>query len=208
MRTRFQLPVLFLLVLLAACASSPPPQRYVLESLPPATSPAERQGPAIGFANIVLPAYLDRMAVVNRSGNRLLFEDSQRWAEPLFDAVPRVLIANLSALLTDAHIVQAPWGAQSRPDLKLGIRISRLEAVENKSVELRASWTIMDQEESVILSNEAELSTPVLLDMTPVDETSAVVTAHTKALIALARVIAADISAVDISKAAKKDAGN
>jgi uncharacterized lipoprotein YmbA len=195
MRNTFHLFFLFMLVLLAACAASPSPQRYVLESMPLATTPVDRQGAAIGIGTIVLPAYLDRLSIVHRNGNRLTLDDSQRWAEPLFDAVPRVLLANLSALLTDARMVQAPWGAQSRPDLKLVLRISRLEAVDNKTVELRASWSILDQQEKVLASNEAELSTPIVIDMTPADETSAIVTAHTKVLIALSRVIAKDITA-------------
>jgi len=196
MRTRFHLFVLFLSLLLAACAASPPPQRYVLESLPPVAVPVERQGASIGIGTIVLPAYLDRLPIVHRHGNRLTLDDSQRWAEPLFDAVPRVLLANLSVLLTDARMVQAPWGAQSRPDFKIVLRIGRLEAVDNKTVELRASWSILDQQEEIILSNEVELSNPIVVDMTPADETSAIVTAHTKVLIALSRIVAEDASAV------------
>jgi uncharacterized protein len=203
MRFRFSLlNVLLLSGCLAACGVSPPAQYFVLESLPDSNvqkisaQKGDRQSPSIGLSKVSMPAYLDRLPIVRRQGAALSFDGYQRWAEPLAEAVPRVLTENLSVLLPDDRIVQQPWTAQSRPDWRLTVSIDRLEAMNDKSVELHARWVLLDQEGKTVSSKEAGFSESINISSVSTDDMVAIVAAHSKTLAALSRAISQDISAL------------
>lgn len=129
-------------VWLAACAAGGAPPRLLrLPIDPPAAAPPRAmEAPAWQLAEPVqLPAYLDRETVVLPSGSTGL-----RWAEPLRDALPRLLRSDLAAWRG-----VRTWGAP----LPAGLVVARRLRVEvlafdvlpgARAVRLRAQWTLED----------------------------------------------------------------
>ena len=177
---------------LAGCAGSPPVHYYALESTPlesmtvPAAVPGQRES-VIGVGSISLPAYLDRLPIVQRNGAALHFDEAERWGEPLADAVPRVLAANLAAQLPGQRIVQQPWSRTAQPDWKLTVRVDRFEAVEGNVV-LQASWSVQDREGKLVANRGLQLSQPC-----EGRDTIALVKAHSQALAEFSAALADDI---------------
>lgn len=183
----------WLLAFLAGCAGSPPP-RYVLDPLPATDQGADTgKGVTIGIGKIALPAYLDRLPIARRKGNRVLLDENQRWAEPLTDAVPRVLAANLSVSLPSASFLQQPWTQQNRPDWKLFVRVNRLETVDDLAVELDARWSVLDRGGKVVLNGYSALAEPLPGGGLDSGDLTAVVKAHNAALATLSQKISEDL---------------
>lgn len=193
------LPGLLLALSLVGCATSPATQRYVLESLPITAGAAvvERRGLAVGVGQVTLPAYLAQDAIVQRRGNRLLLDESRRWAEPLGEAVPRVLAVNLANLLPTHRIVQQPWTLQGRPDWKLMLRIDRFEALDGRLL-LQATWSLLDPDGRVVRSRQGDFSKPLAGEAV-----ADIVAAHSEALAALSEAISDDIRQLPPSAAAR-----
>jgi hypothetical protein len=190
-----------LLVCITACnVSSPVPQQYVLESLPPVASQSPQQNGqqsvTIFIGKMVLPAYLNRLPIVRRNGNRVLLDDSQRWAEPLADAVPRVLENNFITLMPDASFLLPPWKQEYQFNWRVLVRIDRLEAVNDELVELDARWTILDNKSKTVLNRQLSLVEPIVKEKQANGDMNAIVTSHNAVLVALGRAISVDLRAL------------
>src|SRR5512143_1196413 len=90
---------LLLTLVTGGCAGSSPPKLYTLS--PVGTAGAERSPqvpPAvIAIASVNLPDYLDRPQIVTRqSAYELQLAPDDRWAAPLYDLVPRVLVEDIT----------------------------------------------------------------------------------------------------------------
>lgn len=191
-----------LLAGITACTvSSPVPQQYALQSLPAVArhnaqqseqSP-EQQAVTIFIGKMVLPTYLNRLPIVRRNGNRVLLDDSQRWAEPLTDAVPRILENNVMALMPEASFLLPPWKQGYQFNWRVLVRIDRLEAVNDESVELDARWTILDNQSKTVLNRQLSLVEPIVNGKQGNGEMNAIVTSHNAVLVALSRAISVDL---------------
>jgi len=139
-----------LLATLAACGGpqAPPPQYYQLRLAPPVAVPAAV--PASGVWQVLspvrMPEYLERDVMWLPTGHAGLQPLPQhRWAEPLSDAVPRLLLHDL-ALLRGADRV---WGGNLPSGVVLAYQL-RLEVMElsvtedRRGVHLRARCTATD----------------------------------------------------------------
>ena len=148
---------------LAGCGTAlPPPQLYQLRAAPPlglATppTPATPTLPA-GAADaravptlqlllpVALPELLDRDAIVlpqGQAGVQAL--SGHRWAEPLRDAVPRLLRQDLAALLGNGKVWVAPLPAGVVVQRLLRVDVLALQADSTRSsVQLQARWTLSD----------------------------------------------------------------
>ena len=87
----------FVLALLPAClgllacvaSNTPNPVRYTLTPLAPECDAA---APAVPFARIAVPAYLDTPQIVTRkSDNVVVINEAKTWAEPLARSIQRAL---------------------------------------------------------------------------------------------------------------------
>lgn len=133
--------------LLWGCSSSPTITWYQLRAEPPATAPAPRaNSPVWQLLAVQLPGYLDREAVLQPSGRAALTAlPAARWAEPLRDAVPRLLLGDLARLRGSASVYAGalPPGVVAARQLRVDIQ--RLDAeVGGQSVVLSARWWLQD----------------------------------------------------------------
>lgn len=178
--------------LLAACSSSPPLQYFQLRADPPAgaaapTTPSASTG-RWQIGPVQLPEYLDRDTLLlptGQAGLRAL--NGQRWAEPLRDAVPRVLRMDLARLRGADQVWAIPTPAGVSIARQLRVEIQQLDATEDGSaVVLQARWWLLDPAGAVPAEvHDSRLSAPAR-SAAPDD----LVAAHRAVLWLLARDIA------------------
>lgn len=181
-------------VLLAACANpSPPPQLYQLRSEPPsAVAPPPAAGAlSLQLLPLSLPELLERDAILvslGRSGVAAL--PGHRWAEPLRDAVPRLLRQDLALWLGLGQVWAAPVPAGVVVQRQLRVEVLTLQADESRrAVQLQARWTLSDPSGAApVLTRVETLSAPV-----QGAEVDAVVAAHRAVLWRLAEAVAAGV---------------
>jgi uncharacterized lipoprotein YmbA len=157
-------------------------------AVPGAAAPAAAADPGVAreplhlALPVAMPAYLDRETVMVAQGAATLRAlPDLRWAEPLRDAVPRVLRIDLQRLLGMPPAQAAPAAR------RLGVQIQGLElSADQRSLRLRANWSITSAASPASArQGEADFEVPA----TPGAE--GVGLAHRQALARLAESIAA-----------------
>lgn len=124
----------------AGCGSSPPMRHYVL-SAEAAPSP-EPGATRVSVGPVTIPDLVDRPDLVVRAGpNRVEIAGQDRWGEPLRDAVPRVLAANLQRRLGPRFSVAEGRQAAS---IRVAIDIRQFDATPGAEVILHADWSVRD----------------------------------------------------------------
>ena len=139
---------------LAGCATpSPPTQWYELRlDTPAAPAPAPASPAAAGVWELApqvrLPGALDRdTLVVARADAGLEPLVGHRWAEPLREAVPRVLLHDLQRLHGADRVWAAPAPAGVAVTRRLRVEILALQADAGRSrVRVAARWWWLDAE--------------------------------------------------------------
>ena len=152
-------------VLLTACASTPT-HFYTLEaqSRPPvATSTSSAKKTLIGIGPLTLPALLDRKGIVTRADNNSVqIAEFDQWAAPLQNNVIAVISKNVAALQPNAIVRAYPWGVYGNVDYRVIIDITRFDTQLGKSVNLEASWAIMEEKNHTIVGNgQTKLQQPL-----------------------------------------------
>jgi uncharacterized lipoprotein YmbA len=124
----------------AACASSP--ATLVTLSAPDRGAHhavGRGAGPTILLRPVIVPAYLDNFpVVVGRTGNTLIVSKDTEWAEPLRDAVARVLRDALSQRLGASRVLIAGDGRV--PDADLSTEFLALDPRQG-ALRLDAAWS-------------------------------------------------------------------
>ena len=134
--------------LLAGCAvtSAPPPALYQLRSEAPAAVVPVTTTHVLQLTAVTLPEVLERDALVvsqGQSGVQAL--PGHRWAEPLRDAVPRLLRQDLARLLGDTRVWAAAVPAGVVVTRQLRVEVQTLQtAADRTAVLLQARWTLSD----------------------------------------------------------------
>ncbi len=134
--------------LLAGCASNnaPPPALYQLRSEAPAAVAPVASTHVLQLQSVTVPEVLDRDALVVSQGQAgVQALPGHRWAEPLRDAVPRLLRQDLALLLGDARVWAAavPAGVVVTRQVRVDVLVLQTAADRN-AVQLQARWTLSD----------------------------------------------------------------
>jgi uncharacterized lipoprotein YmbA len=146
-------------LLLHGCTSAPP-RFHTLAPMPPAIAPAAGESggtstpcssiktPSAERLNSILlehatiPAEVDRMQLVLReTSTRLTIRETDRWAAPLRDQIPNVLVADLRQVLPGASISNAPLLLASPAPVRLNVDIEEFSALAGREVTVRARWS-------------------------------------------------------------------
>ena len=133
------------LAVLGGClgGDSPPSRFYLLSPLPASESPAATDGLAIGVGPVAIPDYLNRGQIVTRAGeNQLELAEFDRWAEPLQKNLSRVLVLNLSTLLSTDRVALHPWNRSTLMDYQVIVDVGRFEPGADGEISLLARWSI------------------------------------------------------------------
>jgi uncharacterized lipoprotein YmbA len=149
--------ILLLLLPCVACSRSKMGSYYVLESQ--AFEPERPKGPSIGIGPVVLPKYTDRINVVTSGGpQRMVLTEQNLWAEPLSEAVTRVLAENLSALLATDEVHVRPW-PQGVVQYSVGVNVLRLTGKLGGKAEVQALWTV-SRGDDILVAKRTNLERP------------------------------------------------
>ncbi len=185
---------------LAGCAASAPPAQWLRLPADAGTSPMPPPDPSTAaqvwqlVGAVALPGHLDRDAVLVPSGNvgnagnaGLQPLPGVRWAEPLRDAVPRLLRGDLARAL-GSPLWLAPLPPGVRPTRQLRVELLALDVgSDGRSVVLQARWSVADASgASAPRLGEAALQVPA-----GGSDGAALAAAHRQALQQLAQRIAA-----------------
>lgn len=136
--------------LLTACARPPVATHwYELRSPPPGPVPVARAGDGALWevaSKVVLPGALDRETLVVASGAASLQPlTGHRWVEPLRDAIPRLLVADLAVLRGPGLVWRAPVPPGVNPARRLRVEIVTLMAdTGRQTLRLQARWWLTD----------------------------------------------------------------
>ncbi len=157
-----------LLAALGGCLGSSPPSRfYLLSPLPTQEAPSKAaSGLAIGVGPVALPEYLNRTQIVTRAGeHKLELAEFDRWAEPLGKSFSRVLVLNLSTLLSTDRITLHPWNRSTPIDYQVTVDVARFEAEGDGTASLLVRWSLVDAaERRTLLMRKSTFSEPIASD--------------------------------------------
>lgn len=136
-------------LLLAGCAATapPPPRLLVLPLQAPQPAPSAPPGEPWQLVEPVrLPAYLDRDALMRpRADGGASASESERWAEPLRDALPRLLRADLAAWRGGTRTWGSPLPPGQPVDARLRVDVLQMDLLPGgNAVRLVAQWTLED----------------------------------------------------------------
>lgn len=184
--------------LLTACARPPVAMHwYELRSQPPVPVPAARAGDGALWevaSTVGLPGALDRETLVVASGAAGLEPlTGHRWVEPLRDAIPRLLVADLAVLRGPGLVWRAPVPPGVNPARRLRVEIVSLMADAGRhTLRLQARWWLTDSRPGAAAPALGQADIDIPLASASVDALAA---AHRLALWQLAVRIAESVPA-------------
>lgn len=177
---------------LGACSvlPSPDPPRYEYLVLTTATPAAPvTGGVAVAIDDVRLPAYLERAELVTRlSDNQIQFSPRARWAEPLSNAVPRVLADDLATALAGAGVRVVARGGDA--DLALDVAVDQLEGPPAGPVRVRARWSLRRSGQRALAGSGQLTADEPVAPRGPSTDTAA---ALSRLLVRLSVALAADV---------------
>ena len=150
MMSRFSVPrtslaLGLLVIILLGCSHTPATRYYDLGPLPERGVPERSEAcVSVGVGPVKIPEYLDRSGIVTRvTSNELTVAEFNKWAEPLDESFPRVLVENLSSLLCTKTVLIFPWKGSIPLDYRIYVDVIRMDGKLGESAVLDVSWTIM-----------------------------------------------------------------
>jgi uncharacterized lipoprotein YmbA len=185
--------------LFSGCGGTGPSRFYTLNSLNGmeavlTVSPEKRISVLVNPVEI--PDYLDRPQIVTRTGrNELTIAEFDRWTGSLREDIERVLIENLSILLSQSpvSVVSAKWGMPLH--YRLAVNVTRFDVVPEGNVELKAQWTLVGKDRQQILVRESSIRESI-----EGKDYSARVSAMSRSIEKLSRNIAQEIQSVSLNR--------
>jgi len=152
MNRKVRIVVTLLFLIIAGCGSSPAVHYYTLDTIDNRLAHDDADSPIIAVGAFRIPEYLNRSQMVTRgAGAEIIVDDFNRWAEPLDDALHRVLASNLDVLLESVIVVAYPAAAVVHINHRLVGRIDRFNSGQDGLVVLDVQWGIVDSTGAVTL---------------------------------------------------------
>ena len=145
---------LFAASLLVACGSSPPVTYYHLDATGSATHVSPDGQPAfLAIGPLRVPDYLTRPQLVTRGpGASMIVDDFNRWAEPLDQALHRVLAINIDSQMDELTVVAFPYSSLIEVDYRLLGTVERFDVDQGGQAVLVAQWGVADMDGTVLVS--------------------------------------------------------
>lgn len=142
-------PVVWFCVFLAGCARSPQVNFYTLAPLTQSVAGSPPPPFSVAVAAVTLPDVVDRpQLVLFTDSSRVRILESHRWAEPLKNAIPRLLAENLSRLLGTESVSCYPQSTSQTADYRITVDVLRFESSAS-TVLLEALWTVRTAAQTV-----------------------------------------------------------
>ena len=152
------LPILFLAGCVSLPASVSSPTHFYRLELPEAFS-SVTQNPLVSPSKLLVKvrvsdALRSPMMILARSDYELVYEDTQRWAEPLGDGMTRLLAGELRPDFAEVEVTPVPSGYVC--DYRVEVTIDKLWGTPKGEVALEARWSVDDSHDTpLILGSKA-----------------------------------------------------
>jgi uncharacterized protein len=147
----------------------------------------------VSVSRVAIPGIVDRPQIVARvASNNVEIFDFHRWAEPLQEAIPRVIAGDLSAQLGSGYSVAAGVMPGLPPDLRISVDVQRFEAVMGTGVTVDALWSVRPA------TGEARTGRSVIEERALEGGHADIAAAYSRALAGVAREIAAAVKAAPV----------
>jgi uncharacterized protein len=192
------------LMALAGCAGTPSPKTnfYSLSVEAPASrseAAADAAGATrVSVTRVGIPGIVDRPQIVSRTAtNSVEIFDFHRWAEPLQESIPRVVAGNLARGLGPGYAVSASILPGLPPDVRVAVDVQKFEAAMGMGVTVEALWSVRPG------AGEARVGRSLVEEPAAEAGHAGIAAAYSRALAAVARDIAAAVSALPVSKPAR-----
>jgi uncharacterized lipoprotein YmbA len=144
---------------------------------------------SVGVGPVTVPDHLEDQLVTRLADEEVAISDTERWSEPLHDAVSGVLRQNLVLLLGTQRVKFYPWDPKAAPDLAVTLELMQFERTTRGTVDVKARWSIeQGSNRTPLLMNETSLS-----QIMPGTDSRAAVAALSAALNNLSQQIAMDV---------------
>lgn len=170
-------------------------QYFVLAPITEAAAPPtddSMRDVIVGIGPLRLPDYLLRYQIATRvAPNRLVFAESERWAEPIENNFARVLSQNLVCLLHTERVVTLPTYIATPLTYEVPMEVVQFEREAGGRVTLWARWAVQDATTHGIL-HAAESQLSAVAEGPAMD---AAVAAQSRVLADLSREVAAALRA-------------
>lgn len=128
------------MLLLNACAS-PRERYYLLEQSAPERSIAIASRSTVLLGPVVIPAEIDRPQIVVRKGpHEVAFNEQERWAVPLKEALPRIIAGELTRHGKNTRFVPIASGVAATAKAQLAIDFIRFEASYEAGATVALHW--------------------------------------------------------------------
>ena len=101
---------------------------------------------SVGVGPVIMPGYLRRSQIVTRTGDdQVDIAMFHQWAEPLEDAIARILAEEIGARVPTDRIVMFPWrGVVARAlQYQVIVVVTRLDGRRGDDVTLDTRWRIL-----------------------------------------------------------------
>ena len=188
-RTTAVLVALFSAASIAGCGSSPKTNFYTLTALAPAARTESNASYRVAIGPVTLPDGIDRPQLVLRTGaNRMSIAEFERWVGPPKDEIARAIADNLTQLLNGASVFTYPHGADDA-DLRVQVDVQRFDSVLGEAASIEVLWQVRPAK------GEPKTGRSAVREPAPSGGYDALVAAHSRALAAVSRDIAAAIQA-------------
>jgi uncharacterized protein len=128
-----------------ACCASPPEHLYALDDEPLERVDARPYRDTLLLGPVRVPEEVDRpQIVVSDAGSEVSFNEQQRWAGPLKDAIPRLLATDLSRD-SPYRFVTVSSGTAGSPKARVAVDIYRFEVSRTRGATVAARWLYVPQ---------------------------------------------------------------
>lgn len=177
---------------LSGCGTTQNAKFYTLSPM----AALEKKAPldiTVNVTMVNLADYLDRPQIVTRtSTNEVTIDEFERWAEPLDDAIPRLVAENLSVLLGTPKIATVPWQGSVPPDYAVFFEVTGFDGSLGENVVLHYVYVILDRDGKKVF----EVKRSAITEPTSGPGYEAMVSAGSRAIGAMSREIAEAIRSV------------
>ncbi len=183
------LPVaVFALALLGGCAASPAARFYTLSASQPPEQVRTANPVNIAVDSVSVPELVDRPQLVLKvDANEVRIDEFARWAEPLKSEIPRVLAADLTQFIPGAIVSGYPQRADPAA-YRVSVDVQTFDSMPGDAVTVAVLWSVHPPKQGAAVSGRTVVHEP-----TGAPGYDALVDAHSRALAAVSRDIAAAI---------------
>lgn len=177
---------------LGGCATSPQAAFYTLSP----ERPREAVGTggaslAVAIELVAVPEMVDRPQLVLRvNDTQVRIDEFARWAEPLKRQIANVIAADLAQLLPDAHVSSYPQWADRMAAYQVSLDVQGFDSAPGDAAAVSVLWLVRPPRQGTPVSGRSVVREPA-----GGPGYDALVAAHSRALAAVSRDIAAAIRA-------------